>query len=113
VIGGERTGATFTRLLRHPTAGVDVGARGGTSSLAALGARPNRLKLMSRSGAWDPPGRDVTPTCVTCHKAHGNGKAFGLIYRSGTGLLTEDGDTDGGTLEHLCGQCHTESASVP
>lgn len=93
----------------HPAFGVDVGARGGAgSSLARLRGHRSRLKLMSSAGRWDVPGPDVTPTCITCHKAHGNGNAFGLIYRSGEGMPTEDGDTAGGSLESLCQHCHTQ-----
>lgn len=101
---GERGGFTM-----HPVAGVDIGARGGRgSSLSLLRGHRSRLKLMSSTGRWNDPGPDVTPTCITCHKAHGNGNAFGLIYRSGEGLATEDGDTRGGTLESLCQHCHTQ-----
>jgi len=70
-----------------------------------------RVKVMSASGSWSDPGPDVTPTCITCHKAHGNGNAFGLIFRSGRGAPTEDGDTDGSSLQDLCGQCHLQGSA--
>jgi hypothetical protein len=105
-IGGEGGGAR-SGFLRHPSAGVSLGGgREGASSHSLFASRANRVKMMSEIGVWDPPGRDVSPTCITCHKAHGNGNAFGLIFRSGRGVPTEDGDTAGGTLEHLCAQCH-------
>ncbi|MCB9897963.1 MAG: hypothetical protein H6825_08165 [Planctomycetes bacterium] len=111
-IGGTRTGASFTQFLRHPTSGVDIGAVGGEwSSSMLFASHDNRVKVMSRAGLWDPPGSDVTPSCMSCHKAHGNGNAFGLILRSGRGVPTEDGDTHGGSLEHLCGQCHAQAAA--
>jgi hypothetical protein len=110
-VGGEPDGAGYSSFLRHPTAGVNIGAIGsGHSDLADFAAHTNRVKVMSEVGVWDPPGSDVTPTCVSCHKAHGNGNAFGLIYRSGTGTLTENGDTNGTQLEHLCGQCHVQAS---
>ncbi|MCB9897962.1 MAG: hypothetical protein H6825_08160 [Planctomycetes bacterium] len=110
-VGGEASGAGYAEFLRHPTAGVNIGAIGsGHSGLSIFQGHTNKVKVMSEVGVWDPPGADVTPTCVSCHKAHGNGNAFGLIYRSGTGTLTENGDTNGSQLEHLCGQCHTQAS---
>jgi hypothetical protein len=106
-IGGQATGSGYTAFLRHPTAGVNIGQVGGEwSSLATYLSRTNRVKVMSEVGVWDPPGQDVTLTCISCHKAHGNRNAFGLIYRSGVGTPTEEGDSGGERLEHLCGQCH-------
>jgi hypothetical protein len=106
-IGGEKQAGALTRFLRHPSGGVDIGAVGGDwSSLQRFASLENRVKVMSSNGSWAQPGSDVTPTCISCHKGHGNGNAFGLILRSGTGPLTEDGDGGGGELEHLCGQCH-------
>ena len=109
-VGGEPAGAGFVRFLRHPAAGVDIGAvGGGHSSLAQFNQHVNKVKVMSAVGVWSPAGGDVTPTCISCHKAHGNGRAFGLIYRSGSGTKTENGDSNGTQLEHLCGQCHVQA----
>ena len=74
-------------------------------------SHPNKVKVMSEVGIWNPAGYDVTPTCITCHRAHGNGNENGLIYRSGTGTKTEDGDADGSTLDDLCKQCHAEGSA--
>ncbi len=110
-IGGERDGASYSRFLRHPSAGVDIGRAGGEhSSAAVFASRHNRVKVMSSSGSWSSP-TDATPTCITCHKAHGNGNAFGLIYRSGSGALTENGDTGGSGPEALCAQCHDQASA--
>jgi hypothetical protein len=110
-VGGEATGTDWEHFLRHPTAGVQLGnLGGGHSSLGQYNANTNKVKVMSEVGTWDPAGSDVTPTCISCHKAHGNGNAFGLIYRSGSGTLTENGDTNGSQLEHLCGQCHVQAS---
>lgn len=108
-IGGTSHEKSYVAFLRHPSAGVDIGAAGGDwSSLRVLGSRTNRVKVLSSSGQWDPPGADSTPTCISCHKAHGNGNPFGLIYRSGDGRPSEDGDAGGKGLQSLCGQCHVQ-----
>jgi hypothetical protein len=110
-VGGVANGTSFSEFLRHPAAGVNIGAiGGGHSGLEFYNAATNKVKVMSEVGVWDPGGTDITPTCVSCHKAHGNGNAFGLIYRSGTGTLTEDGDSNGTMVEHLCSQCHTQAS---
>jgi hypothetical protein len=110
-VGGVANGSSFSNFLRHPTAGVNIGGlTGGHSSLSVYNAATNKVKVMSEVGVWDPAGSDVTVTCISCHKAHGNGNAFGLIYRSGTGTLTENGDTNGSQLEHLCSQCHVQAS---
>jgi hypothetical protein len=109
-IGGVAAGAGFDEFVRHPTAGVNIGTLGGGhSSLTLYGAHINKVKVMSPSGNWTGTETDLTPTCVSCHKAHGNGNAFGLIYRQGTGTITENGDTAGNQLEDLCGQCHGQA----
>lgn len=110
-VGGEPATdpGEWEEFLRHPTAGVNIGALGGGhSSLSQYNAHLNKVKVLSEVGVWDPAGADVTPSCMSCHKAHGNGRAFGLIYRQGTGTKTEDGDTAGNQLEDLCGQCHVQ-----
>jgi hypothetical protein len=110
-IGGS--GSPPEHFLRHPSAGVDIGAiGGGHSNLGVYNAHTNKVKVMSPvDGGWDPAGPNVTVTCISCHKAHGNGNAFGLIYRSGSGTLTEDGDANGSQLENLCGQCHVQAGA--
>jgi cytochrome c553 len=113
-IGGTATGESFTRFVRHPSSGVGIGAIGGDwSRLEVLASRTNRVKVMSETGQWSAPGTDATPTCISCHKAHGNGNPFGLIFRSGRGTLTEDGDTQGRAVEDLCAQCHSFSPFAP
>jgi hypothetical protein len=89
---------------RHPVADVNIGAHYG-SSLTQYQSHANRVKVMSSSGNWDS-GTDLTPSCFSCHKAHGNKNPFGLIYMSGAGTVTEEGDTGGGSLNDLCIQCH-------
>lgn len=103
--GGDTGSAGW---LRHPAADVNIGANGDQrSSLVAYQAHTNRVKVMSSSGNWST-GNDVTPSCFSCHKAHGNKNAYGLIYMSGTGTVTEEGDTGGKMMEDLCRQCHAQ-----
>ena len=101
-------GATGTEWLRHPVSGADIGAQGGGhSSLAVFQGHTNQVKVMSASGDWTGANNDLTPSCMSCHKAHGNQNAFALIFMSGTGTVTEEGD-DGTQVGDLCGQCHVQ-----
>jgi len=108
--GGTEVGGTATgEWHRHPNSDANIGALGGGhSSLATYNALSNKVKVMSPTGVWGPtvPG-DVTPFCLSCHKAHGNQNAFGLIFMSGTGTVTEEGDS-GTQTKQLCKQCHRQ-----
>ena len=89
---------------RHPTADANIS---GSMKIQYL-SHTNKVKLMSSSGLWgSATTTDSTPSCMTCHKAHGNRNPFGLIFMSGTGTVTEEGDTDGSGVRDLCLQCHT------
>lgn len=106
--GTELGGATGDHWVRHPTNDADIGAiGGGHSSLGVFTGHTNRVKVMSNTGVWDPPAADSTPSCMSCHKGHGNQNAFGLIYMSGTGTVDEEGD-DGTQARDLCKQCHVQ-----
>ena len=110
------TGAPVsTQWLRHPTADADIGgaATGGHSSLDELGAAAYRVQYMSSTGEWGTWGTaeavvsaDLTPSCMTCHKAHGNTRAFGIIWATGAANWGEDGD--GTSYQALCTQCHVQ-----
>lgn len=104
--GTEVGGATGEAWLRHPAANANIGALGGGhSSYSRYSGLTNHVKTMSASGVW--PAADNTPSCFSCHKSHGNDNAFGLIYMSGTGAVTENGD-DGTTVKEMCRQCHSQ-----
>jgi hypothetical protein len=106
--GGDEVGGTGgIQWLRHPSADADIGAQGGTHSDNAIYAdKTNKVKVMDPDDGIAPDGSgDETPFCLSCHKAHGNQNAFGLIYMSGEGAVTEEGD-DGTQEAHLCHQCH-------
>ena len=109
--GSSNTGAPW---LRHPTADVNIGWNPATtfvSSLTQFNSHTNRVKVMDSQGLWNGTAADntVTPSCFSCHKSHGNKNAFGLIFMSGTGTRTEEGD-DGTRYNDLCRQCHIQGA---
>ncbi len=109
-MGGMFGGDIGRGWLRHPTVGVGLGARGDRhSSFARYAGLPNRVPTLSPSGSW--PHRDNVVSCMSCHKGHGNRNPFGLLYMSGQGQLTEEGDTGGGHYIHLCRQCHSQGLS--
>jgi hypothetical protein len=104
--GAELGGTGGTDWIRHPTNDAVIGAvGGGHSNYAAFAALTNQVKVMSASGTW--PAADNSPSCMSCHKAHGNQNAFGLIYMSGTGTVDEEGDSGTGSRD-LCKQCHIQ-----
>jgi len=113
-MGGENG----TGWLRHPQAGADIGEVGGRHSSKRVFSgrgmgKQNWVKVMTSTGDWTPHNEDEvvdhTPSCFTCHKAHGNKNPFGLIYMEFRGTVTEEG-TEDGELIHLCGQCHVQAA---
>ncbi len=105
--------------LRHPTGAANISSvPAGHSSLAAFGGRPYRVKVMSPSGDWGPRGAawtaapfTLTPTCITCHRAHGNRNPFALISPTGIQPITEEGD--GKVPQALCQQCHAQADQRP
>ena len=111
-IGGS--GSPPAHFVRHPNATVNIGALGGGhSSLGVFSNKLYRVRVMSPSGDWGTQGSvwaaapaDLTPTCLSCHKSHGNGNAFGLIYALGESALGEEGD--GTAVKELCQQCHVQ-----
>jgi len=125
--GDANMGSTGgTGWLRHPTSDADIGkyaADGAHSSLEVFRNKAYRVKVMSPSGDWGAQGSiwpaaptNLTPTCLTCHKAHGNQNPFGLIFLKGTGPITEEGDADGNSssnagvgMRSLCAQCHVQA----
>ena len=101
-----------TPWKRHPTADVNIGESGTSttyiSSLARYNTVTNKVKVMDSQGTWLGTNTTLTPSCFSCHKAHGNKNPFGLIFMNGTGTRTEEGD--GGAYKDLCRQCHSEGA---
>jgi hypothetical protein len=108
-IGG--VGAPPEEFVRHPANGVQIGELGGGhSSIGNFASRTSQVQVMSpaglKAGNYTATDVDLTPSCMSCHKGHGNKNAFGLIFMTGSGTVTEEGD--GGSYRDLCKQCHTE-----
>lgn len=79
-----------THVVRHPTAGVNMGS---TNSWKITDPT-HRLKVMDKAGAWAAAtaSTDMTPSCFTCHKSHGNQNRFGLVF------VLPQGDTSSPTV---------------
>jgi hypothetical protein len=117
-MGGVVSGASWQQWKRHPNAQVNIGTfNHGHSADGTFGSRRYRVQVMSPTGDWGPqamtwasPATDLTPSCMSCHKAHGNKNPFGLVYMRtdtlGTGW-SEEGD-GGTTPKGLCKQCHVQ-----
>ena len=96
---------------------MNIGAvGGGHSSLSRFAGKANQVQVMSPAGHVPAPtlstDTDLTMSCMSCHKGHGNQNAFGLIYMLGTGTVTEQGDA-GTDARNMCRQCHGMGGSRP
>ncbi len=111
---------TTQHYIRHPTSGVvrtdttfSTGTFTGVQGLdpmvtmnSAQGGLVRAVFTASDKGSWEVG-------CLTCHKAHGNGRPFGLLYPSHLDGVTdyENGDAaalSDGTypIRNLCVTCH-------
>jgi hypothetical protein len=109
-VGGVAVGSVWEEFHRHPASTVNIGAvGGGHSSLSRFAGKTNQVQVLSptgvRAGSYTAANTDLTPSCMSCHKSHGNQNAFGLIYMLGTGTVTEQGDS-GIDARNMCRQCH-------
>ena len=96
---------------RHPTADARIGGgRRQATSFDRYAGLINRVPTLSASGNW--PGSDNSVSCMSCHKAHGNGNPFGLLFMAGGGTLNENGDSRGMAYMDLCHQCHTQGIAA-
>jgi len=117
--GGIEVGGTAAgEWIRHPNSNCDIGGLGGGhSQLSRYADRLYRIRVMSAAGqGWGVQGQkwagaptNLTPTCLSCHKAHGNKHAFGLILATGTQPIGEDGDSDDTRM--TCTQCHKQGGN--
>jgi hypothetical protein len=109
----------YEEFIRHPNLTSNIGAiGGGHSNLTDFVARTNQVHVMSptgqRAGSYDGTDMGLTPSCMSCHKGHGNKNPFGLIYMVGNGTaVTEEGDgnTSAGARD-LCQQCHVQGSGL-
>ncbi len=90
----EGTGSPW---LRHPSDQTISTSKNVDYKLWA-GSISNRVPVQSPSDNTIP-SRDDQVFCLSCHKAHGSGDPFGLIY------------ADGSTLRSTCQQCHNQGNS--
>lgn len=113
-IGG--IGAPPEEFIRHPNATVNIGALGGGhSNITRLTGKVNQVQVMSplgqKAGGYNGTDTGLTPSCMSCHKGHGNQNAFGLVFMVGTGTITEQGD-NGTDARNTCRQCHTQGGAA-
>jgi len=88
--------------VKHPTAAVDFPA----GYVTQYNAKTNKARVIWANNVLNPTvTTTATPSCMSCHRAHGNKNPFGLIYMASAGTRNEEG-VAGGTLRDLCGQCH-------
>ncbi len=119
-IGGNTTTGHF---LRHPSAGVNIGDinDGAHSSIAQYNEGKSRVHVMSNAtadylanpGAGTFTAADgLTPSCFSCHKAHGNQNPFALIFLDrGSTTVSEEGTAGVSAavgVRNLCGHCHLQ-----
>jgi ferredoxin len=103
-------------FLRHPTMGVDIGLLGGGHSNFTTRYKVNTTRVQTLTADHTYQTQDVSPSCMSCHKAHGNKNPFGLFFLNRTSTSVDDeggwaaGQThDTGTgYRNLCGQCHSQ-----
>ncbi len=90
---------------RHP---VDVVGLSPPTA-GRFNSHPNKVQVLAPSNSATAVYRgDASPSCMTCHRAHGNRNAFGLVFMKPTGPVTEQG-VEGGVARDLCVQCHRDS----
>ncbi len=108
--GTELGGGAAGRFHRHPTNGADIAG----SNLTRFLGKANEVQVMSaaghKPGTYVATDTDLTPSCMTCHKGHGDQNAFGLIFMVGTGTVTEQGD-NGVDMRNTCRQCHPQGGT--
>ncbi len=118
--GIEVGGAGGTGWHRHPSGDADIGRVGVRHSSRKVFSgdgtgKVNYVKVITGTGDWSPTSaadvKDHSPTCLSCHKAHGNRNPFGLVFMADRGELTEEG-SPGGKYEDLCRQCHLQSIAL-
>lgn len=112
----DQLGAAGSEWVRHPAADANIGGvGGGHSRLTQFSGRLYRPKVMSPTGDWGTQGvawatapTDLTPSCFTCHAAHGNTNGFAIKYNSGASPIGENGN--GGTYRETCRACHGQGS---
>jgi predicted CXXCH cytochrome family protein len=83
--------------LRHPS-DVTISTAKNVDKARWSGTITNRVPVQSPNDDTIPSADDQV-FCLSCHKAHGSGNPFALIY------------SDGSTLSSTCQQCHSQGVS--
>ena len=112
----NQAGPAGEEWVRHPAADANIGGiGGGHSSLTHFKSDLYRVKVMSPTGDWGTQGvawaaapADLTPSCFSCHKSHGNQRAFGLIYPDSAGAVAIGEEGAGSRYRDLCKSCHAQ-----
>jgi hypothetical protein len=111
-------------VIRHPTSGVLAGATASATAFSGtysgvadtdpMVALDNAQGTVVRAVFAAATKNSYEVGCLTCHKAHGNERPFGLLYPDHTGTVTdfENGDSvalaDGTyPIRNLCITCHS------
>jgi hypothetical protein len=109
--GTANTGSASGSFVLHPTEGIDFSTSVQTQFALAT-AHTERLQVMVPSNsATITDFSDATPSCMSCHKAHGSTNPFGLIYADGSAVGATgdyDGDGDGDDVNDMCRRCHNK-----
>lgn len=97
---------------RHPVEGGGVGVVDFTTEiLGRYTTTGNSVQAMAvGNSVSNSTFATATPSCMSCHKAHGNQRPFGLIYMTKSGAVTEEG-TAAGVYQDLCQQCHVQGVA--
>lgn len=115
-VSGGTIGVGFTR---HPASYVTLGDSHGSNRDDYLGGTHKTRVLSNEQDliANNPTSttEEISPFCLSCHKAHGNQNPFGLFFlsQSATAVNEQGGYAAGQDtssipvgFRNLCGQCH-------
>jgi hypothetical protein len=107
---GNTQNATNSAFVRHPT--------GNAATAYDFAMTDGRYTARDAVRPVYTSATNVSPGCLTCHKAHGNARAYGLIHpaEAGANVDLENGD-EAGVIDHtgtrafynpktLCTTCH-------
>lgn len=97
---------------RHPTSGETRNAADWFVSGAQVG--DTTIGGVVRPVWVDAAGTTFQVGCTTCHKAHGNKHAFGLIWPTNAAVTatTNYEEGDGAVYQDLCATCHVQAQTT-
>jgi hypothetical protein len=97
---------------RHPTSGQTRNAADWFVSGAQVGS--TIIGGVVRPAWADASGGTFQVNCTSCHKAHGNKHAFGLIWPTNAAVTatTNYEEGDGAVYQDLCATCHVQAQTT-